>query len=374
MNAAEKVTLPYPDSRGAELRPLFIVNMWRAGSSVLYLLLNKHPQIALLYEADLMGLQPFFWLRNRGTAWAKRWEFWNQSLSRHGIPFESIPAGLRNAHTAARAVYGDFARRKGATIWGDKTPNFYDRLLSLARDFPDARFIILWRDPRGTARSMVRAASAGGTFFRKRGIHLRAILGYGKLKEQCDALVALGVPVLQLSYEDLVGNGNAVLPEICRFLEVPFRREILTPEGADRSALFAGDHHRLLHEDFICTVQDPVGPLPPGLESKIERYLAMWRGKYAGAWPPYPRSLGANAAKPGSIERAADRVMFRFFCLFDFVILVIFSFAPIRLLRHHRARRMAKGSPEPLPTGAFSLDSSRNTFPPGGLDERGGAS
>ena len=32
--------------------PLFIVASWRSGSSLLYALLNKHPQVALTFEAE----------------------------------------------------------------------------------------------------------------------------------------------------------------------------------------------------------------------------------------------------------------------------------------------------------------------------------
>jgi hypothetical protein len=30
--------------------PLFVLGMWRSGTSLLYALLNQHPQIALMYE------------------------------------------------------------------------------------------------------------------------------------------------------------------------------------------------------------------------------------------------------------------------------------------------------------------------------------
>ena len=40
--------------------PLFVVSMWRSGASLLYALLNKHPQVALTYEADLWLLRSVF--------------------------------------------------------------------------------------------------------------------------------------------------------------------------------------------------------------------------------------------------------------------------------------------------------------------------
>ena len=55
--------------------PLFVVGMWRSGTSLLYTLLNKHPEIGLMYEADLPLLPGLF--RNSGGKqdWLERWEF-----------------------------------------------------------------------------------------------------------------------------------------------------------------------------------------------------------------------------------------------------------------------------------------------------------
>ncbi|MCU1303513.1 MAG: Sulfotransferase family, partial [Candidatus Sulfotelmatobacter sp.] len=33
--------------------PIFVVGIWRSGTSLLYTLMNQHPQIALTYESDL---------------------------------------------------------------------------------------------------------------------------------------------------------------------------------------------------------------------------------------------------------------------------------------------------------------------------------
>src|SRR5262245_56342443 len=53
--------------------PLFIVAMWRGGSSLLYALLNKHPQVALTFEADLWRMRSVFYKPARYCDWAARW-------------------------------------------------------------------------------------------------------------------------------------------------------------------------------------------------------------------------------------------------------------------------------------------------------------
>lgn len=65
--------------------PLFVVSMWRSGSSLLYALLNKHPQVGLMYEADLLLLRSVFLKPAGYRDWAERWQFWNQAFRRHGL-------------------------------------------------------------------------------------------------------------------------------------------------------------------------------------------------------------------------------------------------------------------------------------------------
>lgn len=102
------------------LRPLFVLSVWRSGSSLLYALLNQHSKIALLYEGDLPRLQLYLWGRMRNGAWRERWEFWNQGPSRHGIAIESMPAQVSDVWQATRIVYQSVARHKQATIWGKR--------------------------------------------------------------------------------------------------------------------------------------------------------------------------------------------------------------------------------------------------------------
>jgi hypothetical protein len=118
--------------------PLFVLSVFRSGSTLLYALLNQHSQISLLYEADLPRMQLFLWGQFRNGGWRQRWEFWNQGPSRHWIAIESMPAKVSNVWEATRIVYQSVASRKQAIVWGEKSPRWYDSPLQLARKFPDA--------------------------------------------------------------------------------------------------------------------------------------------------------------------------------------------------------------------------------------------
>src|ERR1700685_110141 len=76
--------------------PLFVVGMWRSGTSLLFALLNKHPQVALMYEGDLSILRPLFWTRRPEGKWLDRWEFWNLAPQRHNLDRNRILSGAVN--------------------------------------------------------------------------------------------------------------------------------------------------------------------------------------------------------------------------------------------------------------------------------------
>jgi hypothetical protein len=340
---------------------LFVLSVWRSGSSLLYALLNQHPEVSLLYEADLPVLQPLFWGRRN---WPKRWEFWNKSLSRHGISVESVPPDLRNAWEATRTLYRRVASRKGASIWGEKTPNCYDRALFLADRFPDARFLVIWRDPIAIVRSMARSATAGDRFFRKTGMFYRVLMGYGKLRESCDVLIAQGKSVHEVDYEELTSNPSECMKQMCQFLEIPFDPRSASLEGADRSAIFPGKHHKKVRSNVIDGQRESTEVLPPATRAKISRYICLWRCRSGGAWPKYPRELAEDTKPPGFVEALKDRIAYRSLRLFDRLTILIYSIAPISVLELYRLLRQSPGRMEPLTDPVFQGQGPVTTRPP----------
>jgi Sulfotransferase family len=315
--------------------PLFIVSMWRGGSSLFHVLLNKHPQVGLTYEADLLLLRPLFAKPDFLNDWPNRWEFWNNGLSRHGLnpaDFAAAPAGFQKAFEAVHRAY---AQRKGATIWGDKSPNYYDQLVSMARAFPEARFIVVWRNPRETISAAFRAAAGGSRYFRKPGMALRSLLGYRMLKRQCRQVIAEGIPVHQLRYEELVSDTEGVMRKVCDFLQISYDESLSKLEGSDRSAIYAGEHHNLLRGDIILREPRP-DVIPPRLRKKIERYLSLWQDEYKENWQT-ESTLFARFIRP--LELQYDLVLYRLYRALDFFIRCCFCFVPVSWLRTYRSGR-----------------------------------
>src|SRR5450432_829579 len=107
-----------PVSQNAFNGPLFVVGMWRSGTSLLYALLNQHSQIGLMYESDLPLLSSLFLLPRKSSWWLNKVDSWNGALTRHQIDGGAIPENISNLPGAFGAVAQQYARKKAATVWG----------------------------------------------------------------------------------------------------------------------------------------------------------------------------------------------------------------------------------------------------------------
>jgi protein-tyrosine sulfotransferase len=318
--------------------PLFVVGIWRSGTSLFYTLLNQHPDIALLYEGDLPEFWPLFLVRRNKSAWLQRWNCYNRAVERHHLESESIPDGISNISAATDAAYKQYASAKKATLWGCKSPSYYGSLPRLARQFPNARFIIVWRDIQSTCGAIRRAAQTTPWFGRP-GIMRRALLGYRKLKRDSEKLRALGFRIHDLHYEELVKDPTTVMSGVCDFLGLSFEPSMASLAGADRSAIYQGAHHSQVRSEKIRPAKQ-TSDLPPSLNQKIARYLSLWKSESQGTWPVYPRSLDI-VAPPSWLEKVTDTMLFHLWRVFDAFTIWVYCFAPLSVLKAYRKVKTA---------------------------------
>jgi hypothetical protein len=314
--------------------PVFVVGMWRSGTSLLYALLNQHPQVGLMYESDLPLLSSLFVLPRKTSSWIPKVDSWNGALTRHQIDPAAIPEDTVGLPNAFREVAQQYARKKGANIWGCKSPNYYDCMNQLADWFPNAKFIVIWRDPADVVRSIVRAAQKS-PWFARTGMDLRALLGCERMKREADQLVRRGAAIHQLQYDDLVTKPIPELTAICNFIGIPFDLRMNSLEGADRSAIYNGDHHSLVKSSAIVANRERPEVLSPDFKNKVERYVAFWRQEYNGNWPV--NAAVSEGTRPATwLERTRDRLRHGRLRSLDLVIPVLYSLVPIVLWEKYR--------------------------------------
>jgi hypothetical protein len=277
--------------------------MWRSGTSLAHALLNRHPQIALLYEAEPLELWPrsagFFSAHN----WPRRLEFYNQTFTRHSLDARSFTATAPGPD-GARALYREYARARNAAVMGEKAPSYYARLPVLGKLFPDAQFVIIWRDPLECCRSATRAARQN-RFFAQRGMSQRILLGAETLARGVEELLREKRSVREVVYDELVKNPEAELRRVCDFLKIPFAPAMLDLKAADTSSVPSGEHHVGVRSGVIGKAAEAGEILPAAFVAKGRRYAKLWREKYSDL--AFARALAAPAeAAPGLAERLAD--------------------------------------------------------------------
>lgn len=331
----EQTEISAGDHTSEQVPPLFVVGVWRSGTTLLYALLNQHPDIRLFYESDIAMLWPMFRLPWRRRAWAEKWEYWNAGASRHDLDPRSLGSSVTSLAEAVELAGRQYCSEKGAKIWGCKSPSYYDSMEFLAREFPGARFIVIWRDPEEICSSIVQASASGG-WFARRGMTHRALLACRALKTQCDKLVSMGVPLHQTHYRELVDHTSDTMRGICEFLKIPFTPEVTVLDGADRSAVFEGAHHTLAKGTQIVSRKEPKKPLPAELTGKIRRYKALWKEEVGDDWLlcRYFREIGET--KPGIKEQVKDYLWFKLLRFRDVAPGLLFAALPTWVWRAHR--------------------------------------
>ena len=231
--------------------PFFIIGAQRSGTTLLRLLLNAHPEVAIPEEGT-------FWmplLRKRQRDISRRlcgWELKrcieyierNRQFQLWGIePGEVSGRILKKDQTTLselmHALYGVYARKYHKRLWGDKTPSFF-RMISVLRGlFPEARFIHIIRDGRDVYLSVRQNDPSKGN------IAVTALeWSYKVSKAKKELSFVDQNHVLELKYEDLTNETADELKKICSFLQLDYEPNMLNFWRTSRD--FLGSSHSQL--------------------------------------------------------------------------------------------------------------------------------
>jgi len=128
----------------------------------------------------------------------------------------------RTPRAATEAIFAMVTERAGKSRWADKTPIQVEEIPTIAGVFPGARFLHIIRDGRDVALS-----------FMERPFGPRDVWDAGRL---WDRLVRAGVRAgaeldaeryREVRYERLVASPEETLAELCRFVDLDPRPEML---------------------------------------------------------------------------------------------------------------------------------------------------
>ncbi|HEX9046528.1 MAG TPA: sulfotransferase [Verrucomicrobiae bacterium] len=311
--------------------PVFVVGIFRSGTSLLCSILNQNPKVALMYECDVWNFPaPLLNYRFR-RPWAVRIEFYNQALSRHQIISGNDWSALQEIRTPLD-LYRAFGARKGAVASGEKSPFYCDRLLQLRQQYPGGRFIFVWRNPTEVYRSVLKAGETS-RFFGKPGMLSRMIYQQEQAIRQTDMIQKAGARVFRVDYADLVDHTEEVCREISAFLEVPYDDRMLHLNAADLSAIYKAPHHAYLRRGVIARQKYDRQLVSPAVARKLERYRHRWEEMQSDWLKPAANGAGI---KPGPVEFVYHNLVGRTLTIYDSLVRASFEFLPVTWLRIYR--------------------------------------
>ncbi len=214
-------------------RPFVVLGVSRSGTTLLRVILDRSPGIAIPDESFFV---PLLARRHGRTVSAGR--FLDDvaripTIRAWGLQQADIEPRIRTGMptgAAIAAIFEAYAERAGKPRWGDKTPMYMRHLGLLESLFPDAQYVHLVRDGRDAALSFLEMPE--GTFTRT-WAHPATPAQFACLwgKEVSDAR-ALGRRVgsgrySEIRYEELVTDSEGVVAGICEFAEIPFEPDML---------------------------------------------------------------------------------------------------------------------------------------------------
>jgi hypothetical protein len=251
----------------------FIIGVGRSGTTLLRLMLDAHPDLAIPGEThfllDLLAQDD-----NRST---RDWVFrtmteaptWpNLAVSESAFKGALDKVEPFSVPDAIRTFYRLYAQGHDKHRWGDKTPPYRNCMTDIQRLLPEAHFIHIIRDGRDAMRSY-----RGLWFGPGDDVEAQAHFWVDELRYARRQSAELQY-YIEIKYEDLVITPAASLRRICDYLELPYHPRML-------------DYHKFAPAR-LAEHKRSFGP-PEATPKDIEQFMTIYENT---KMPPDPGRIG----------------------------------------------------------------------------------
>lgn len=222
----------------------FIVGVGRSGTTMLRLMLDAHPDLAIppethfvpeLIEAIEAGAGPAKAVEVMQSV--RQWGDMQMEPDELRERFEALESW--DATAALRCFYDIYRDRHRKQRWGEKTPAYVRKMRLISATLPEARFIHVIRDGRDVALSRWKRTLEEG----KRAPAGQVGEGWQRRIRRAQKQGSRLPHYLELRYEDLVTDTEPTLRRICEFIELPWDAVMLRyyERAAERMAEMARD-------------------------------------------------------------------------------------------------------------------------------------
>jgi Sulfotransferase family len=204
----------------------FVVGAPRSGTTMLRLMLDAHPDLAIPPETYFITKAQKAWRAAKRKPGENQVEAFIDSVTGHKrwpdfhLDADDFAARVRERNPrvlgdGVRVFYEMYAEKIDKPRWGDKTPFYVRKMDVIHKVLPEARFIHLIRDGRAVALSIK------DLWFGPDTISECAEFWVARLDEARENAQELP-HYIEVIYEDLVRDPEPNLRKIADFIDVPF--------------------------------------------------------------------------------------------------------------------------------------------------------
>jgi DNA-binding transcriptional ArsR family regulator len=231
-----------PETPFAPAGPIpFVVGANRSGTTLLRLMLDAHPALAIPPETFFVpNLIELYDEGKPARDDSLRLITSRPEFGDFGLTADELAAAIGGEPNTARgallAFYGAYAAKQGKPRFGDKTPGYSGSMRAIEGVLREARFIHIVRDGRDVALSVI-----------SRGLQERTIEELAKRwRRRMKRTRRQGGKVeryLEIRYEDLIADTEATLRRVCEFIELEWDAAVLTyhERAAERMGEMSGE-------------------------------------------------------------------------------------------------------------------------------------
>ncbi|MEM1211198.1 MAG: sulfotransferase [Planctomycetota bacterium] len=257
------------------VQPVFIFSLPRSGSTLLQRMLGYHPAVHTVSEPWL--LLPLVYARRPDGVYAEyRHRQACRAIEDFGDAFPDKQAGLdRHLRDMMLGMYRELSP-EGTRYFLDKTPPYILIADEIARLFPDAKLVFLFRNPLS-----VIASSLTTWWGNRWKLFTQKHLFYDGLTRMMEAYEAAGDRAIRLNYEDLIADPPGKLSGLFEALGLPDCPE--AAEGFSRVKLEGRVQDNQGIQQYSAVSKDPVTKWQRTLANPLRRrfcrrYLS-WVGR-----------------------------------------------------------------------------------------------
>lgn len=226
-------------------KPIFVVSAPRSGSTLMRLILDAHPRIAIpspawLYEMVRPYLYSYGDLNDKSNLLALAEDIlaapsikdWTSQLTAEEMVEESADPSFAGLFDALHRKY---ARDTGKVRWGEKTPRNCFWMSEIKSDYPDAQFVHIIRDGRDMAIDI--ADSRLWPYSLYSGAHMWEM--FVSAAKESGAELDAG-SYYEIHYEKLCADPEGELKKLCAFLGEDFSPQMLSHHQSDSAKSWGG--------------------------------------------------------------------------------------------------------------------------------------